>query len=76
MRGIAGQDSWQIANIEDYVQQINIWTRSTNSVQLRHVGARTVTYKNSFFPRTVVEWNNKPESVLEEIGASLSSQLD
>ncbi len=35
-------------NLEDYVvQRINTRTRSTNSVKLRHIGARTVSYKNS-----------------------------
>ena len=32
-------------------------TRSKHPYKLKHIQARTSAYKNSFFPRTIPEWN-------------------
>ena len=35
-------------------------TRNSHAYKYRHIAAKTATYRNSFFPRTVPEWNKLP----------------
>jgi len=40
-------------------------TRSNHYLKLDHLAANTTMYKQSFFPRTIPEWNALPQSVVD-----------
>ena len=60
-------------NIDEHLTRASTRTRSANSIKFRTLSAKTVLYQNSFFPRTVVEWNNTSDIVVGEIGNYLSA---
>ncbi len=54
-------------NKHDHLVESNTRTRSRNSVKLRQLSARTLVYKNSFFPRTIPDWNEMRDEQIAEI---------
>jgi len=62
-------------NQEEYLTKGTTRTRSANSVKFRTIGAKTLIYKNSFFPRTIPQWNSTPDSIVAEIGADIGTNL-
>ncbi len=54
-------------NKHDHLVESNTRTRSRNSVKLRQLSARTLVYKNSFFPRTIPDWNETRDEQIAEI---------
>ena len=71
----------QIAiNIPDYIKQQNRTTRQYHPRKFRNVQTSSNTYKYSFFPRTIKDWNNLPSNLLnmddaEAFKTSLTSYL-
>ena len=54
----------QIAiNIPDYIKQQNRTTRQYHPQKFRNVQTSSNTYKYSFFPRTIKDWNNLPPNL-------------
>ena len=51
-------------NGNDFVKFSESKTRKKHPYIISRLGARTDCYKFSFFPRTVVEWNDLPEHVV------------
>ena len=51
-------------NGTDFVNFSESKTRKKHPYIISRLGARTDCYKFSFFPRTVVEWNDLPEHVV------------
>lgn len=43
---------------------INFVTRFSHDQQLRNIAARTSQYQNSFFPRTIAQWNSLPADIV------------
>ncbi len=43
-----------------YLKRSNTRTRTVNSVKMERYSARRATYQNSFFPRTIPQWNTIP----------------
>ena len=56
---------------QDYLSPGITRTRSANSKKYRSIGARTVVYKNSFFPCTIPQWNNTSDSTVSVINEDL-----
>ena len=54
---------------EEYLTTSNTRTRSVSGVQFKHYinRARTLIFKNSFFPRTIPVWNGTPDSVISDL---------
>jgi len=42
-------------------------TRANHQLKFSHYQARTETYRNSFFPKTTIDWNHLPYPDLHEI---------
>ena len=40
-------------------------TRANHCFKFQHYQSKTDVYRNSFFPRTVPEWNNLPSTIAE-----------
>ena len=67
-------------NIPDYIKQQNRTTRQYHPWKFRNVKISSNTYKYSFFPRTIKDWNNLPSHWLnmddiEAFETSLTSYL-
>ena len=54
-------------NKHDHLVESNTRTRSINSVKPRQLSARTLVYMNSFFPRTILDWNETRDKQIAEI---------
>ena len=52
---------------EEYLTPNNTRTRSISSTKFKHYRARTLIFKNSFFPRTIPVWNRTPDSVISDL---------
>ena len=71
----------QIAiNIPDYIKQQNGTTRQYHQRKFRNVQTSSNTYKYSLFRRTIKDWNNLPQNLLnmddvEAFKTSLTSYL-
>ncbi len=52
---------------EDYLEPGITRTRSVNSTKYKLIPAQTVILKNSYFPRTIMDWNKTPASTISEI---------
>ena len=50
--------------IPDYIKQQNRTTRQYHPRTFRNVQTSSNTYKYSFFPRTIKDWNNLPSTLL------------
>ena len=50
--------------VEGTLQKADSRTRSQHSYKYRHLNASTTQYKNSFFARTIPEWNSLPEACI------------
>ena len=50
-------------------------TRSNHDFKFKHIPARTSTYKNSFYPRTIPQWNALPAEAVAAPAASRSEHL-
>jgi hypothetical protein len=48
-----------------YLTQGESRTRSANNMKFRQLKTTTTQYQNSFFPRTIPEWNNLPQSTID-----------
>lgn len=55
---------------------INFVTRSSHSQQLRNIAARTSQYQNSFFPRTIAQWNSLPQNLVNSSFITFKSHLN
>ena len=51
--------------IPNYFRQKERQTRVYHSLKFINAGCRTNIYKYSFFPRSVKEWNELPETIIE-----------
>ena len=51
--------------IPNYFRQKKRQTRNYHPLKFVHAGCRTNIYKYSFFPRSVKEWNELPETTIE-----------
>ena len=56
-------------NKDIYLTENTNRTRKVNSVKYRLITTKTTVFKNSFFPRTIPEWNQTPDSVADAIAA-------
>ena len=52
---------------EQYLNTGSTRTRTVNSAKFKHIFAKTVTFKNSFFPRTVPQWNNTSDMDINDL---------
>ena len=60
--------------IPDYVQRQTLsHTRQSHPARFRVMGPTTNVYKFSFFPRTILDWNELPTSLLESSKSGLSN---
>ena len=50
--------------IEDYLVKSTARTRRINSEKFQVFTTKTQVYKNSFFPRTVPEWDTTPDEAV------------
>ena len=50
---------------EDILDKANPRFRSKHPMTYRHIKTNCDTYKHSFFPRTIIEWNNLSSSTVE-----------
>ena len=55
---------------EAYLSPANTRTRAANSYKFRHIAAKTSLFQNSFFPRTIPEWNTYSDTDLLNIAQS------
>jgi hypothetical protein len=53
--------------LEEYITQGSTRTRSVNSDKFKLYAARTLAFKNSFFPRTIPVWNKTPNSIISDL---------
>ena len=51
--------------IPNYFRQKERQTRNYHPLKFINAGCRTNIYKYSFFPRSVKEWNELPETIIE-----------
>ena len=51
--------------IPNYFRQKERHTRNYHPLKFINAGCRTNIYKYSFFPRSVKEWNELPETIIE-----------
>ena len=58
-------------SLPSYITKQTRTTRHTHPQRFLQVRASTQTYQNSFFPRTVRDWNNLPPDILEAPTAAL-----
>lgn len=54
-------------NPSDYLTEGVTRTRTVNSQKYKHYSAKTLVFKNSFFPRTIPEWNKTPDQAIVEL---------
>ena len=52
-------------NQDRYLQKAQTRTRGSHSSKFQTISTRTDTFKYSFFPRTIVDWNSLPNNILE-----------
>ena len=52
---------------EEHLITSNTRTRSQNSTKFRQIGAKTLIYQNTFFPRTIPEWNSTTDERISEL---------
>ena len=52
-------------SIPEYVQRPTRQTRQFHQSKCTQISTSTSYYNNSFFPRTIVDWNDLPPSVIE-----------
>ena len=50
---------------DQHIRYNNRTSRNRHSKQLKVESANTDIYKNSFFPRTIIDWNNLPQSAID-----------
>ena len=50
---------------DQYIRYNNRTSRNRHSKQLKVESVNSVIYKNSFFPRTIIDWNNLPQSATD-----------
>ena len=58
-------------SLPSYITKQTRTTRHTHPQRFLQVRASTQTYQNSFFPRTVRDWNDLPPDILEAPTAAL-----
>ncbi len=65
-------------NLGDYVTEASTRTRAVNSLKFRCIGlgAKSLPYKNSFFPRTISDWNVTPTEMIVNLRTSVSTMAD
>ena len=61
---------------DDYLEQGITRTRSVNSNKFKLISTKTVIFKNSHFPRTIVEWNKTPDNLIAELELHTTQMLD
>ena len=61
---------------DDYLEQGITRTRSVNSNKFKLISTKTVIFKNSYFPRTIVEWNKTPDNLIAELELHTTQMLD
>ena len=61
-------------NSDDYLTRNNTRTRSMNSDTFKRYSTRTEVFKNSYFPRTIPQWNNTPDQTVHSL-VELSDRL-
>ena len=54
-----------IFGILRYLSQKERQTRNYHTLEFINAGCRTDTYEYSFFPRSVKEWDELPETIIE-----------
>ena len=57
---------------KDYLTPASSRTRSVTSNKLRPYSTRTLVYKNSFFPRTIPDWNRTPDNIISELSSTVT----
>ena len=50
---------------DHHIRYNNRTSRNRHSKQLKVESANSDIYKNSFFPRTIIDWNNLPQSAID-----------
>ena len=50
---------------EDYLQHGDTRTRAKNSMKFKQMKTSTQIFQNSFFPRTIPDWNVLPEDTIK-----------
>ena len=50
---------------DQHIRYNNRTSRNRHSKQLKVESSNSDIYKNSFFPRTIIDWNNLPQSVID-----------
>ena len=50
---------------DQHIRYNNRTSRNRHSKQLKVESANSDIYKNSFFPRTIIDWNNLPQSAID-----------
>ena len=53
--------------LEEYITRGSTRTRSVNNDKFKLYTARTVAFKNSFFPRTIPVWNKTQNSIISDL---------
>ena len=54
-------------NPEDYLLPNSTRTRSVNSAKFKHYSTKTEVFKNSYFPRTIPQWNNTSDQAINKL---------
>ena len=62
---------------QEYLEENLTRTRSVNTRKFKLIPTKTNLLKNSYFPRTIVEWNKTPDSTVAELDSThITHMLD
>ena len=55
---------------DEYLSEAPSRTRRINSQKVNHYTTKSTIFKNSFFPRTIPEWNTTPDASVDLLNAA------